>query len=158
MASDRKSKKRRSPSESSSEDEVKNKRRKSSESKSDKKDKDSHRKHKSRKSSSTKEAKPMEKHKHKHKHNRHEDLKISNFSELSDADYFAKNNEFATWLKEERGTFFSDLSSESARKLFAKFVKYWNNKKLDSKYYEGILIAPRSSHNWKIKTDTKGDL
>ncbi|KAL8255198.1 hypothetical protein R6Q59_033419 [Mikania micrantha] len=81
---------------------------------------------------------------------------ISNFKELSDADYFSKNNEFATWLKDERDIFFSDLSSDSARKLFTKFVKDWNNKKLDSKYYDGIETGPRSSHNWKIKSDTKG--
>ncbi|KAD5507928.1 hypothetical protein E3N88_15631 [Mikania micrantha] len=71
------------------------------------------------------------------------------------ADYFSKNNEFATWLKDERDIFFSDLSSDSARKLFTKFVKDWNNKKLDSKYYDGIETGPRSSHNWKIKSDTK---
>ncbi|KAD5318101.1 hypothetical protein E3N88_18047 [Mikania micrantha] len=83
------------------------------------------------------------------------DRPISNFKELSDADYFSKNNEFATWLKDERDIFFSDLSSDSARKLFTKFVKDWNNKKLDSKYYDGIETGPRSSHNWKIKSDTK---
>ncbi|KAL8197811.1 hypothetical protein R6Q57_030204 [Mikania cordata] len=83
-------------------------------------------------------------------------VQISNFKELSDADYFSKNNEFATWLKDERDIFFSDLSSDSARKLFTKFVKDWNNKKLDSKYYDGIETGPRSSHNWKIKSDTKG--
>lgn len=83
-------------------------------------------------------------------------FQISNFTEISEADYFLKNNEFATWLKDERDTFFSDLSSESARKLFTKFVKYWNNKKLDSRYYDGIVTGPRSSHNWKIKSDAKG--
>ncbi|CAH1450894.1 unnamed protein product [Lactuca virosa] len=126
MGTDRKLKKKRSPAEFSSEDEGKNKRRRSSETKSDKKERDSHRKHKSHKSSSTKEGK----HKHKSKHHKHERRVISNFKELSDADYFSKNNEFATWLKDEKDMFFSDLSSESAR--------------------------PRTSHNWKIKVDTKG--
>ncbi|KVI10257.1 DNA topoisomerase 1 isoform X2 [Cynara cardunculus var. scolymus] len=157
MGGDRKSKKKRSPTSYSSEDEGKKKRHRSSETKSDKKEKDSQRKHKSRKSSSIKEKKPEEKHKHKHKHHKHDRRVISNFKELSDADYFLKNNEFSTWLKDERDTFFSDLSSESARKLFAEFVNDWNNKKLDSKFYDGIVTAPRSSHNWKIKVDTKGD-
>lgn len=84
-------------------------------------------------------------------------FQISNFKELSDADYFSKNIEFATWLKDSKDTFFSDLTSESARKLFAEFVKKWNKKKLDSKYYDGILTAPRSSHNWKIKAEPKAD-
>ncbi|KAI3515243.1 hypothetical protein L1887_14043 [Cichorium endivia] len=48
-------------------------------------------------------------------------FRLSNFKEISDADYFSKNNEFSTWLKDEREIFFSDLSSESARKLFAEF-------------------------------------
>ncbi|KAI7744522.1 hypothetical protein M8C21_003880 [Ambrosia artemisiifolia] len=158
MGSDRKSKKRRSPSAASSdEDEGMNKKRRSSEPKTNnnkkKKDKDPHRKHKSRKSS---EGKSEEKHKHKHKHHKRDHREITNFKEISDADYFLKNNEFATWLKDERDTFFSDLSSESARKLFTEFVKAWNKKKLDSRYYDGIVTGPRSSHNWKIKSDAKG--
>ncbi|KAJ1377763.1 nucleolar protein 58, partial [Sesbania bispinosa] len=73
------------------------------------------------------------------------------FQELSNDDYFAKNNEFATWLKEEKNVFFSDLVSESARELFKDFVKAWNKGKLESHYYEGIASGPRTSHNWKIK-------
>ncbi|KAL8262622.1 hypothetical protein R6Q59_023971 [Mikania micrantha] len=147
MGSDRKSKKMRSPSSLSPDDVGMNKRRRSSETKSSKKERDSsHKKHKS-------QGKPEER--RKHKHNKHDRREISNFKELSDADYFSKNNEFATWLKDERDIFFSDLSSDSARKLFTKFVKDWNNKKLDSKYYDGIETGPRSSHNWKIKSDTK---
>lgn len=71
--------------------------------------------------------------------------------EISKDDYFAKNNEFATWLKEEKGKYFSDLSSESAHDLFLKFVKQWNKGKLPSQYYEGIKSGPRSAHNWNIK-------
>lgn len=71
--------------------------------------------------------------------------------ELSGDDYFSKNNEFSTWLKEEKDVFFSDLSAEDARKLFSGFVKAWNKKKLEIRYYEGINTAPRSAHNWKIK-------
>lgn len=76
----------------------------------------------------------------------------SDIKEISNDDYFAKNNEFATWLKEDKGKFFSDLSSDSARKLFSDFVEVWNSKKLEPKYYEGIDTGPRSSHKWKIKT------
>ncbi|XP_062218309.1 style cell-cycle inhibitor 1-A-like isoform X2 [Phragmites australis] len=77
--------------------------------------------------------------------------KDKGFKEISKDDYFAKNNEFATWLKEEKSKYFSDLSSESARDLFLKFVKAWNKGKLPSQYYEGITSGPRSAHNWNIK-------
>ncbi|PNT65981.1 hypothetical protein BRADI_3g05247v3 [Brachypodium distachyon] len=73
------------------------------------------------------------------------------FKEISKDDYFAKSNEFATWLKEEKGKYFSDLSSESARDMFVKFVKEWNKGKLPSQYYEGITTGPRTAHNWNIK-------
>ncbi|XP_008447103.1 style cell-cycle inhibitor 1-A isoform X1 [Cucumis melo] len=71
--------------------------------------------------------------------------------ELSKEDYFSKNNEFATWLKDVKNVYFSDLSSESARELFSDFVELWNDRKLESRYYEGISSGPRTSHNWKIK-------
>lgn len=93
----------------------------------------------------SKEKHSKEKEKSKRKH------KDDDFKEISKDDYFAKNNEFATWLKEEKGKFFSDLSSESARDLFEKFVKTWNKGKLPSQYYEGITRGPRSAHKWNIK-------
>nr|BAH79966.1 hypothetical protein [Oryza sativa Indica Group] len=65
------------------------------------------------------------------------------FKEISKDDYFAKNKEFATWSKDENGKFFSDLSSESARDLFEKFVKTWKKRKLPSQYSEGITCGPR---------------
>lgn len=73
------------------------------------------------------------------------------FEELSKDDYFAKNNEFATWLKEERGIYFSELLSDAARELFSGFVKEWNSGKLQPVYYEGIASGPRTAHNWMIK-------
>lgn len=74
-----------------------------------------------------------------------------NIQKLSDEDYFSKSNEFAKWLKEERKTFFSDLSSDSSRGLFSEFVAEWNNQELEPQYYEGIASAPRTSHKWNIK-------
>ncbi|CAK9165659.1 unnamed protein product [Ilex paraguariensis] len=155
----RKKKKKRS-SLSPSEDEGKSKRRRTvedKETKRNKKDKSQskdrkkqhHKSHKSSKHHSDKGKKSDEKHIGKrHKHDPH--LKV-NRQELSEDDYFSKNNEFATWLKEEKNLFFSDLSSESARDLFSRFVKDWNNQKLESQYYEGISTGPRTSHKWKIK-------
>lgn len=71
--------------------------------------------------------------------------------ELSGDDYFSKNNEFSTWLKEEKRIFFSDLSSDAARSLFSEFVTVWNNGELEPHYYDGIATAPRTAHNWNIK-------
>ncbi|KAF4365615.1 hypothetical protein F8388_007448 [Cannabis sativa] len=73
------------------------------------------------------------------------------FKELTKDDYFSKNNEFATWLKDKKKIFFSDLSAEAARDMFTDFIKAWNKHKLDSRYYEGIVSGPRTAHKWKIK-------
>ncbi|KAI4366001.1 hypothetical protein MLD38_021931 [Melastoma candidum] len=87
----------------------------------------------------------------KSEHQKKDRLKKHGIQELSGDDYFLKNNEFSTWLKEERNIFFSDLSSEAARELFAEFVKEWNKLKLESRYYEGIATGLRTAHDWKIK-------
>ncbi|XP_022717558.1 protein PXR1 [Durio zibethinus] len=157
MGSDRKEKKstkRSNYSSSASEDERREKRQRRvpEEERKRRKTNDKKEKRKDKKSyshSSDKEKKSKEKHKSKHhkvdRHSKH------GFQELSNDDYFSKNNEFATWLKEEKHVFFSDLSSESARELFSDFVKEWNNQKLGSQYYEGIVNGPRTAHNWKIK-------
>ncbi|KAL5732178.1 hypothetical protein ACHQM5_004826 [Ranunculus cassubicifolius] len=87
----------------------------------------------------------------KHDRKRHKRETHVGHPELSSEDYFSKNKEFATWLKQEKKIFFSDLSSEESRKLFSDFVKKWNKGRLESQYYEGISTAPRTSHNWKIK-------
>ncbi|KAJ0043639.1 hypothetical protein Pint_18148 [Pistacia integerrima] len=129
-----KTKSRKRSSSSESEDERRSKRHRS-----DKKDKGKEKKH--RKHRSDKEKKSRDKHRDKHQkgnhHSKHE------IQQLTSEDYFSKNNEFATWLKEEKKLFFSDLSSESAREYFSDFVKVWNKNKLDSQYYEGISSAPR---------------
>ncbi|XAR56913.1 hypothetical protein NMG60_11037558 [Bertholletia excelsa] len=151
-----KRKKKRS-SLSDSEDDRKLKKRRTAEdnegrsSKSDKKEKSKkkHKSHKSSKHHSDKEKRTKEK--SKSKHGKHDSKHKLNFQELSADDYFSKNNEFATWLKEEKDMFFSDLSSESARNLFSQFVEDWNSQKLGSQYYEGISTGPRTAHKWKIK-------
>ncbi|XP_010260612.1 PREDICTED: protein PXR1 [Nelumbo nucifera] len=149
MGSDKKSKKRPS---TESDDEGKRKKHRTR----DDKEKKSSKNNKKEKLKSKKSHKHSKHHraegkkleeKRDHKHHKHDHHSIQ---ELSSDDYFSKNNEFATWLKEERGLFFSDLSSESARELFTQFIKDWNNQKLDSRYYEGISSGPRTAHNWKL--------
>ncbi|KAK1315013.1 hypothetical protein QJS10_CPA06g00186 [Acorus calamus] len=111
------------------------------------------RERKVRKSEGTdKKKEKLKEKKHKRKRSRRDH---DSFEELSKDDYYSKNNEFSAWLKEEKGIFFSDLSSEDARKLFSKFVKDWNRGKLQSQYYEGIVSGPRTAHNWKIRPEKK---
>ncbi|KAL7130605.1 hypothetical protein ABFS83_13G145500 [Erythranthe nasuta] len=109
-----------------------------------------HKSHKISKRHSDKDKKSGGKRKDKSRKHDISSIKL-NFKELSDDDYFSKNNEFAKWLKEERKTFFSDLSSDSARGLFSEFVAEWNNQELEPQYYEGVTTAPRTSHKWNIK-------
>ncbi|KAL1815024.1 hypothetical protein ACET3Z_017598 [Daucus carota] len=145
MGSERKSKeeddktKKKRTRHSSPQDAGRSKKRKTSPEKSSTKKK--HKSHKEMKS----ETKHKDKH---HKRDRHSKVDIE---KISSSDYFKKNNEFSTWLKEEKGVFFSDLSADSAREKFLKFVEKWNKGKLPSQYYEGISTGPRTSHNWKIK-------
>ncbi|TXG71267.1 hypothetical protein EZV62_006202 [Acer yangbiense] len=147
MGNERKSKeekkkiRKRSPTPES-EDE-----RRSKKQRSDKREKGTDKK--SQKHRSDKEKKSKDKHRDKNsKHDHHSKLE---FQELTKDDYFSKNNEFATWLIEEKKVFFSNLSSDSAREYFLDFIKAWNKQKLDSRYYEGISSGPRSAHNWKLK-------
>ncbi|KAL0561343.1 hypothetical protein IC582_001768 [Cucumis melo] len=154
--SERKSKEKRKhrKSASSSEDEKRSKRPRAAEDeeresrRSDKREKRKEKKsHKHSKSHSEKKSKDL----HKGKHHKGDHLSRTKIQELSKEDYFSKNNEFATWLKDVKNVYFSDLSSESARELFSDFVELWNDRKLESRYYEGISSGPRTSHNWKIK-------
>ncbi|KAM6570547.1 hypothetical protein CsatB_018532 [Cannabis sativa] len=128
------------------EDEERKSRKKSSSSdkKEKHKDKKSHKRH-----SETDKDKKL-KDKHKDKDGKGDQMNYE-FKELTKDDYFSKNNEFATWLKDKKKIFFSDLSAEAARDMFTDFIKAWNKHKLDSRYYEGIVSGPRTAHKWKIK-------
>ncbi|PON38526.1 DYW domain containing protein [Parasponia andersonii] len=157
MGSEKKSKekkiRKRRSSSSSSEGEGRRKRQKSVEDEEEerrtRKHSSSDKKEKLKDKKSSKDKKSKDNHRGKHrKGDRNSNYE---FHELSSDDYFLKNNEFATWLKDEKKIFFSDLSSESAREMFADFVKAWNKQKLDKRYYEGIESGPRTAHKWKIK-------
>lgn len=174
---ERRSKKRKSPSDSDSISSDDNRNRKR-ERRRERKEK-SHRKRRSSsskkekkkrrrgddESSSGEEVKVKDKRsKHKHKNKKleeHHSQKqgsaggVAEVKALSEEDYFSKNNEFSKWLKEERGMFFSNLSSEKTHKLFLEFVNAWNSRQLRSEYYEGISSAPRTNHNWGLKIDNK---
>ena len=78
---------------------------------------------------------------------------LSQVNSISEDDYFAKNAEFTTWLKEQRQLFFNDLSAEETRRLFAEFVEAWNARRLPAKLYAGVTGSAmrRTNHQWGFK-------
>ncbi|KAH9620616.1 hypothetical protein KSS87_007087 [Heliosperma pusillum] len=146
MMSDRKTeeKSRKRNGDSQSQDQSKSKKKHTTR----EEDGQANKKSKSRNDSETRSRKEKKHRSKDSKQGGHSNVKVT---ELSNEDYYSKNNEFATWLKEEKKKFFSDLSTDSARELFSEFVEKWNTRKLKSKFYEGIKTGPRSSHKWKIK-------
>ncbi|XP_073057561.1 style cell-cycle inhibitor 1-B [Primulina eburnea] len=132
---------------SSPQDDLKIKRRRTNDDDEKYRSKKKHKSHKSSEHHSRKDKKSGKKHKDK---SREKDSKLK-FQELSNEDYFSKNNEFSMWLKKEKKKYFSDLSSDSARSLFSEFVAEWNNQELEPQYYEGVVTGPRTSHKWNIK-------
>ncbi|KAI0640188.1 hypothetical protein C8Q77DRAFT_1046556 [Trametes polyzona] len=78
--------------------------------------------------------------------------------EISESDYFLKNDEFQVWLKEEKGKYFNELSSDRARKYFRKFVKAWNRGKLSKSLYAGVARVPSASgqtaYKWPFASKT----
>ncbi|KAL4420354.1 hypothetical protein ABPG77_006161 [Micractinium sp. CCAP 211/92] len=70
---------------------------------------------------------------------------------ISKDDYFTKNAEFAAWLKDTKGVFFSEQSTEQNRAAFDEFVAAWNARRLPARLYKGEARAARTSHAWGIK-------
>ncbi|KAL4419943.1 hypothetical protein ABPG75_007041 [Micractinium tetrahymenae] len=70
---------------------------------------------------------------------------------ISKDDYFTKNAEFAAWLKDSKGVFFSEQSTEQNRAAFDEFVAAWNARRLPVRLYRGEVGAARTSHAWGIK-------
>ncbi|RPD64713.1 hypothetical protein L226DRAFT_528911 [Lentinus tigrinus ALCF2SS1-7] len=74
-------------------------------------------------------------------------------SEISESDYFLKSDEFRVWLKEEKGKYFDELSSDKARKYFRKFVKAWNRGKLSKSLYAGVdkqSASSQTAYKWSF--------
>ncbi|KZO94004.1 hypothetical protein CALVIDRAFT_539378 [Calocera viscosa TUFC12733] len=73
--------------------------------------------------------------------------------EITADDYFAKNDEFRAWLRDEKHKYFDELSGEKARSYFRKFVRAWNRGKLPRSLYAGInptstASAAQTSFKW----------
>ncbi|KXN85748.1 hypothetical protein AN958_10931 [Leucoagaricus sp. SymC.cos] len=84
-------------------------------------------------------------------------------SPITEADYFRKFDELRLWLKEEKGKYITELSSDKTRSYFRKFVKVWNRGKLSRKYYEGIdssaeQASDQTAYKWSFTSkQTRAD-
>ncbi|KIJ66561.1 hypothetical protein HYDPIDRAFT_86702 [Hydnomerulius pinastri MD-312] len=82
-------------------------------------------------------------------------------SPISESDYFLKNTEFRLWLKDEKGKYFDELSSEKARSYFRKFVKAWNRGKLSDSLYNDVdsvggSAANQTAYKWSFASKSSG--
>ncbi|KIM31699.1 hypothetical protein M408DRAFT_317970 [Serendipita vermifera MAFF 305830] len=78
--------------------------------------------------------------------------------EISEKDFFLKNDEFQRWLKEEKDKYFTELSGDKARSYFRKFVKSWNKGRLSSKYYQGAVqetASSSTSYKWAFASSDR---
>ncbi|DAZ99147.1 TPA: hypothetical protein N0F65_010231 [Lagenidium giganteum] len=73
---------------------------------------------------------------------------------ISADDYFLRATEFRVWLHQKRNKYVEELSTQEATELFEdKFVKRWNDGRLDAMFYKGIPEAvleqtKRTRHQW----------
>ncbi|ESO84127.1 hypothetical protein LOTGIDRAFT_229621 [Lottia gigantea] len=54
-------------------------------------------------------------------------------------DYLSKQAEFKLWLSEEKNKTVNDMKSPKTKAYFKAFVKLWNKKKLNQKFYRGTV-------------------
>ncbi|KAJ9121621.1 hypothetical protein QFC22_002241 [Naganishia vaughanmartiniae] len=87
-----------------------------------------------------------------------ESLESVGAKEISDEDYFLKAAEFRLWLREEKRKYIDEMTGDSARKYFKKFVKRWNGCTLPAQYYkpQASTAQPSSSqtaYKWSFATN-----
>nr|XP_018260184.1 uncharacterized protein I303_07101 [Kwoniella dejecticola CBS 10117]OBR82342.1 hypothetical protein I303_07101 [Kwoniella dejecticola CBS 10117] len=70
------------------------------------------------------------------------DLRDMGVKEIDEDDYFLKSNEFKHWLKEEKGKYLHEMSSDSAHKYFRKFVRRFD---LHFAFYAFGLLSSSSN-------------
>lgn len=77
-------------------------------------------------------------------------------------DFFTKSLEFKFWLKHKKKKFIDQLESSKSKKYFGKFVRHWNDGRLDQDYYNPpahwrTSSASTSSHAWTFTGATTLD-
>ncbi|ORX37853.1 hypothetical protein BD324DRAFT_402906 [Kockovaella imperatae] len=89
------------------------------------------------------------------------DLKVLGVETISEEDYFIKSAQFKYWLKDARGRYLDEMSSESAHKYFRRFVRRWNDGALKEKYYrspEGGSPSINTAYKWSFASESTGQL
>jgi hypothetical protein len=81
---------------------------------------------------------------------------------ITKEDYYNKNCEFREWVRNVKGKYLDDMSTDKARKYFDQFVEQYNAGKLEAKYYKGIgsaAIEPtqRTKYSWKFTAKLSED-
>ncbi|WWC65951.1 uncharacterized protein I303_108573 [Kwoniella dejecticola CBS 10117] len=91
------------------------------------------------------------------------DLRDMGVKEIDEDDYFLKSNEFKHWLKEEKGKYLHEMSSDSAHKYFRKFVRRWNDGLLTPDQYHPpsrTKASENTGYKWSFaeRGDTASNL
>ncbi|WWC92916.1 uncharacterized protein L201_007878 [Kwoniella dendrophila CBS 6074] len=89
------------------------------------------------------------------------DLRDMGVKEIGEEDYFLKSSEFKAWLKEERGKYLDEMSSESAHKYFRKFVRKWNDGLLKPNQYHppaGTSASENTGYKWSFASKADSSL
>ena len=58
---------------------------------------------------------------------------------IAEDDYYARAREFRYWLAQSREKYLDEIPSAEARRYFAKFVRRWNDARLDDEFYTGEI-------------------
>ena len=73
---------------------------------------------------------------------------------ISEDDYYLKAPELKYWLLTEKQLTFDSLTAKESRSMFRKFVKCWNEGRLDLAFYNGLpsqtleASASYTAHKW----------
>ncbi|CDS01401.1 uncharacterized protein SPSC_04900 [Sporisorium scitamineum] len=75
-------------------------------------------------------------------------------AKLTPDDYFIRSAEFKAWLSETKSKYLDEISSKDARRYFDRFIRCWNEGKLNDDYYKGKIRGASSAagsstrHRW----------
>nr|XP_019043420.1 hypothetical protein I302_07997 [Kwoniella bestiolae CBS 10118]OCF22350.1 hypothetical protein I302_07997 [Kwoniella bestiolae CBS 10118] len=86
------------------------------------------------------------------------DLRDMGVKEIGEEDYFLKSSEFKAWLKEDKGKYLDEMSSESAHKYFRKFMRRWNDGLLKPhQYHPPPTTSASENTGYKWSFASRGD-
>ena len=77
---------------------------------------------------------------------------------IAEDDYYARAREFRYWLAQSREKYLDEIPSAEARRYFAKFVRRWNDARLDDEFYTGEIRPGTASarptrYRWSFREE-----